>query len=240
MSYTYNSFVAALGNFLVVPLDDPNFIAAIPSIIADAEQRLLRELDLQESRVGDETLVMVANQFGYSLPTPSGGNGPFVVVETINVITPVGTVVETGTLNPLDPVSKETLFALWPSTSGAGIPKMFAMGNQNSFIVGPRPDAAYRVHITGTVRLAPLSFDNQTTYLSQYLPDVFFAAALVMSAGYQLNFSPAGDNPAAGMTWEAHVKTLIDSAKVEEIRKKFGSQGWTSKEPDALATPPRT
>ena len=129
---------------------------------------------------------------------------------------------------------------LWPSVTGAGIPTMFAPISQQAWIVGPWPDAAYTIEVVGTIRPEPLSASNQTTFLSLYLPDVFFAAALVMAAGYQLNFSAAGDNPQAGVTWESHVVPLIQSAKVEEIRKKFGSEGWTSKEPDRIATPPRT
>ena len=123
---------------------------------------------------------------------------------------------------------------------GAGVPTLFAAINQNDWIVGPWPDASYTIEVVGTIRPDPLSASNQTTFLSTYLPDVFLAAALVFSAGYQLNFSAMGDNPQAGVTWETHVKTLLDSAKIEKIRKKFGSQGWTSKEPDPLATPPRT
>jgi hypothetical protein len=76
--------------------------------------------------------------------------------------------------------------------------------------------------------------------LSQYLPDVFLAAAMVFASGYQKNFSSMGDNPQQAVSWESHVQPLIESAKVEEIRKKFGSQGWSSKSPDPIATPPRT
>lgn len=237
---TYNTFVSSLANFLVVPLTDQNFVDALPRIIDDSEQRLYRELDLLVTRDFTEALVMSPGIFAYGIPVSAGGHGPFVVIETISVITPAGTTSSNGALNQLDPISREAMFSLYPSNSGAGVPKFFAMTSQNVFVVGPRPDAAYTVAVSGTIRPMPLSQSNQTTFLSQYLPDVFFAAALVMSAGYQLNFSPGADNPAAGMSWETHVQTLLASAKIEEFRKKFGSQGWTSKEPDPIATPPRT
>lgn len=237
MALTYNTFVTNLANFIVVPVTDQNYMAALPNIIDDAEQRLYRELDLLATRV-TATGPLAANSRKFSLPTT---NGTFVVVEQFNAILPAGTTdPDLGTRVPMNPVSKEMLDALWPSAIPAGVPTLFAPISQADWIVGMWPDAAYTVEVVGTIRPAPLSQANQTTFLSQYLPDVFFAAALVMSAGYQLNFSAAGDNPASGMTWEGHVKTLIDSAKVEEIRKKFGSEGWTSKEPDKLATPPRT
>lgn len=236
MALTYNTFTTSLANMIVVPLDDPAFVAALPNIIDDAEQRLYRELDLLSAR-GKALATLTPFNRAFTLPTLSTGLS-FRVVDQMNVCTPVGS---TTTLNPLSPVSADYLDALWPSsTVNAGLPTMFAPVTDQVWNLGPSPDAAYTMQVVGTFRPAPLSVSNQTTLLTTLLPDVFLAAALVFSAGYQLNFSAMGDNPQAGVTWETHVKTLLDSAKVEEIRKKFGSQGWTSKEPDALATPPRT
>lgn len=223
---------------IVVPVNDPNFVTALPNIIDDAEQRLYRELDLLSTRV-DQTGVLTPLNRTFVLP--GTGNFTFIVVEQMNVITPSSvTDPVLGTRHPMSPVSKEYLDATWPSAEAAGVPSLFAPLTQQRWLVGAWPDEPYTVEVVGTIRPAPLSASNQVTFLSQSLPDVFLAAALVMSAGYQLNFSAAGDNPQAGVTWETHVKTLLDSAKVEEIRKKFGSQGWTSKEPDPIATPPRT
>lgn len=237
MALTYAQFVTDLANFLVVPESDAAYLLAIPNIIDDAEQRLYRELDLLSTRV-TATGALTANDRRFTLPT---GSGTFVVVEQMNAITPVTTTnPDLGTRNPMIPSSKEVLDALWPSVTGAGVPNQFAPISQTNWIVGPWPDAAYTVEVVGTIRPAPLSASNTTTFLSTYLPDVFFAASLVMAAGYQLNFSSGGDNPAAGMTWENHVQTLLSSAMKEEFRKKFGSEGWTSKAPDPMATPPRT
>lgn len=237
MSLTYNSFVTSLANLIAVEVTDPGFIAALPNIIDDAEQRLYRELDLL-STVVTATGSLTTGSRKFTLPT---GSGTFVVVEEMNAITPAGTTdPEQGARVPMLPVSKEFLDTVYPSASGEGVPIYFAPISQQNWILGPWPDAGYTVEVVGTIRPAPLSASNQTTFLSQYLSDVFLAAALVFSAGYQQNFSAMGDNPAQAMTWEAHVKTLIDSAKVEEIRKKFGSQGWSSKSPDPIATPPRT
>lgn len=237
MSLTYNQFIIDLANFIVVPVNDPAYVVALPNIIDDAEQRLYRELDLLSTRV-TATGALAAEDRRFSLPTSSG---VFVVVEQFNAITPYTTTnPDLGTRNPLTPCSKEVLDSLWPSATGAALPKLFAPVSQEDWVVGPWPDEAYTIEVIGTIRPTPLSAANQTTFLSTYLPDVFFAAALVMSAGYQLNFSAAADNPASGMTWEGHVEKLLTSAKAEEIRKKFGSEGWTSKQPDPLATPPRT
>jgi hypothetical protein len=237
MALTYNTFVTSLANMITVQPTDSNYLLAIPNIIDDAEQRLYRELDLL-STIVTATDVLVAGSRKFTLPTDSG---VFVVVEEMNAITPAGTTdPELGTRVPILPVSKEFLDSVYPSAAGSGVPTMMAPISQQDWIVGPWPDAAYTVEVVGTIRPAPLSPSNQTTFLSQYLPDVFLAAALVFSAGYQQNFSSMGDNPQQSLTWESHVQKLLDSAKVEEIRKKFGSQGWSSKSPDPIATPPRT
>lgn len=237
MALTYNSFVTSLANMLPVPVTDEGFVIALPNIIDDAEQRLYRELDLLSTMV-TATGALTSGSRRFTLPTT---NGEFVVVEEFNVITPAGTTdPELGTRVPLLPASKEYLDVVYPSVAGAGVPSLFAPISQQDWILGPWPNAAYTVEVVGTIRPAPLSEANPTTFLSQYLPDVFLAAALVFSAGYQQNFSAMGDNPQQSVTWESHVQPLIASAKIEEIRKKFGSQGWSSKSPDAIATPPRT
>jgi hypothetical protein len=238
MSLTYNSFVTSLANMIVVPVTDPAFIDAIPNIIDDAEQRLYRELDLL-STVTRDSAALAANNRNFALPD---NNGAFVVVEQMNLITPASvTDPDGGTRTAMLPVSREYLDAVGGSPSYTGVPTMFAPVSQEDWIVGPAwPDANYTIEVVGTIRPAPLSVSNQNTFLTDNLPDVFLAAALVMSAGYQKNFSSMGDDPKAAVSWESHVQTLLSSAKVEEIRKKFGSQAWSPKSPNPIATPPRT
>jgi len=234
---TYNSFVTDLANMIVVAPTDVGYVTALPNIIDDAEQRLYRELDLLSTRTRD-TAPLVANNRNFTLPS---NNGRFIGVEQMNAITPAGqTNPDLGTRNPMLPASKEFLDAVWPSVAGAGVPGSMAPITDQQWVVGAWPDAAYTVEVIGWIRPTPLSFTNQTTPLTLYLPDVFLAAALVMAAGYQMNFSSMGDNPQQAVTWETHVATLLNSAKVEEFRKKFASEAWTSKTPDPLAAPPRT
>lgn len=236
MAMTYNTFVTGLANMIVVPTTDPNFQQALPNIIDDAEQRVYRELDLL-STIVRQTGAMTANSRNFTLPT---AGGRFVVVEQMNVITPAGTSdPDLGTRNPLLPVSKEYLDMTYNSVAGAGVPSGFAPISQQSWIVGPWPDAAYTIEVVGTIRPEPLSISNQNTFLTDYLPDVFMAAALVYAAGYQLNFGATADNPQAGVNWENHLQKLLASAQKEEFKKKFGSQSWSSKEPDPIATPQR-
>jgi hypothetical protein len=116
------------------------------------------------------------------------------------------------------------------------------MTTQTSIIVGPWPDQAYPVEVVGTIHPAPLSSTNVTTILTQYLPDLFFAASMAAGAGYLQNFGAAQavDNPGMGVTWEAKYQALKQSAAVEEARKKGEAEGWSTEQPSQIASPPRT
>jgi|ERR1035437_216121 hypothetical protein len=234
MALTYNSFVTSLANLLVVPPTDPNYIIVLPNIIDDAEQRIYRELDLLNTIVRDSSGVLTANSRNFTFPQH------IIVSESLNVYTPVGA---TTNRNQLVPVSREFLDAMWGNdaapTPAPSVPNYYAMITDQTIIVGPPPDAAYTMEVIGTIRPAPLSVSNQTTYLTNYLPDLFMTAALVFGYGYMKDFGAISDDPQAPASWNAHYNSLMQSANIEENRKKYASQAWTPKQPAPLATPPR-
>lgn len=237
---TYATFTASLANFLVIPVTDPNFVSAIPNIIDDAEQRMYRELDLLNTVFRDASVALTAGNRTLT-EAVSTTNGPFLVTQEINVITPAGqTNPDLGTRNPLLPATKEMLDFLYPSSAGAGIPQYYAPINQNTFVVGPWPDAAYTVEVVGTQRPAPLSVTNTTTLLSTYFADLFLSAGLSIGAGYLKDYGAATDDPQSGMSWEKKYTTQLKSATTEEARKKFQAQGWGAQSTGPEATPPRT
>lgn len=233
MALTYTQFVTDLANMLVIPPTDPNYVTVLPNIIDDAEQRIYRELDLLSTIVRDSSGTLTANSRNFTFPQH------FVVSESVNVFTPAST---TTNRNQLVPVSREFLDAVWPNEASAStpsVPQYYAMITDQQIIVGPAPDAAYTMEVVGTIRPAPLSVSNPTTYLTLYLPDLFFAASLQFSYGYMKDYGATTDDPQAPATWEAHYQKLMASASVEELRKKYASSAWTSKQPSPIATPPR-
>lgn len=239
MALNYTSYVATLQNLAAIPADDISFSAILPNVIDDAEQRIYRELDLLQTTTRNNSLALTANNRNFSYPTTS--SGIFIVTEEINVILPAGTTnPDLGQRVTLLPASKEFLDVAYPSVSGAGVPAYFAMLTQTSILLGPWPDAAYQVEVVGTTRPLPISQSNPTTFLATYLPDLFVAASMVFIAGYQKNFSEMGDQPQQAVSWEAHYQSLLKSAAVEEARKKFSAEGWSSSNPSPIATPPRT
>ena len=237
MSLTYSSFVASLANILPIPATDLNFQTVLPNIIDDAEQRIYRELDLLSTIVRDTGGNLTANSRNFTLPQTSGR---FVVTESMNVFTPVST--QTNR-NQLVPVTREWLDAIWPNEASAStpsVPNYYAMVTDQTIIVGPPPDANYTMEVVGTIRPAPLTSTNTTTYLTLYLPDLFLAEANIFGFAYMKDFGAAVDDPKSSVTWNSHYTDLWQSANTEENRKKYASQAWTSKQPAPIATPPRS
>lgn len=236
MSYTYASTISSVANMLVIDATNTEFLAMIPNAIDDAEQRIYRELDFLSTIVRDVGGALTPNSRNFTLPQTSGR---FVVTESMSVFTPINT---TNSRRQLVPVTREFLDAVWGdeiAASSPSIPEYYAMITDQQVIVGPSPDAAYVIEVTGTIRPTPLSATNTTTYLTLYLPDLWFSACLVYSVGYIKDYGAAVDDPNAAGSWETHFLKLLNSANTEETRKKYASQAWTPKQPSAISTPAR-
>ena len=223
-----------MANTLVVPSTDPNFVAELPIIIDIAEQECYRELQLLDTITRDSSATFTANSRNFTFPQH------FVVSESVNVFTPVST---TTNRIQLVPTTREFLDNVYGNETAAttpSIPYYYAMITDQTIIVGPPPDANYTAEIIGTIRPTPLSSTNTTTYLTQYLPDLFFAASMIVGCSYQQNFGAAVDNPQMAVTWKSTFDALLNSANKEEEQKRYAMGNWSSKPPAPMATPPRS
>lgn len=237
LSYTYSSWVTALANQIVETSTDPNFVAALPSCIDYAEQRLYRELDLLNTVTRDSS-ALTANNRNYTLPQ---NNGRFVVTNGLNLITPAGTTnPDSGVRVQLIPTSRDYLDSVGGDPSFTGTPVNYAMITDQTIIVGPQwPDGAYTIETIGTIRPTPLSASNTTTFLTNYLPDLWFAATMVFMTGFQQNFGAQADNSGMSVSWTQQYEALFASANTEEMRKKYSAGAWSSLSPTPIATPSR-
>lgn len=232
---TYATYKTAVATLAVVPETDPNFLTILPDTIDYAELRIYRDLDLLSTVTSNTSFSTASNSSKVAIT-----QGTFVTLQNINVITPAGTSnPDSGTRNPLLPVSKEYIQYSWPSSTNAGVPEYFAMIDERTFSLGPWPNAAYTLEIIGTYRPASLSAGNTTTFISQYLPDIFVMASMIFISGYQRNFGRQSDDPAMAQSYESQYQALLRGATVEEYRKKFAASGWSSMSPSPVATPGR-
>ena len=232
---TYATYKTALATLSVVPETDQNWLSILPDAIEYAELRLYRDLDLLSTVSANTSFSTAANASKLSLT-----QGTFVTLQNVNVITPSGTSnPDLGTRVPLLPVSKEYIQYSWPSATNAGVPQYFAMIDERTFSLGPWPDSAYTLEIIGTIRPETLSAANTTTFISQYLPDIFLMASMIFISGYQRNFGRQSDDPQMSQSYESQYNALLKGATVEEYRRKFQASGWTSLSSSPVATPGR-
>lgn len=244
MPLTYTTYLNSIANLMPIEATNTAFLLDLPNIIADAEGRIYRDLDLLYEMVSDSSSILTGGSRILTLPISTatfGPTGPFEVIDGINIITPSGTSnPELGTRNAALPISKEYLDVAWPNSTGSTVPQFFAMLNQSTVLFGPWPDTAYQVEVIGSRQPAALSTTTVTTFLSVYLPDLLIAASMVRVAAYMKNFGAAVDDPKMSISWEVHYQELLKSASKQEDRKKFTAEGWSSKDPSPIVTPPRT
>lgn len=232
----YNSYVQQIATMAVVPTTDANFQIILPQAINYAELRIQRDLDFLSTQTSNTSYSFTANNNTVTIPTAT-----FVTLQTMAVTSG-------GQTYPLTPVTKEYLQNVYGSASGATIPKYFAvfggdaatagLTSQN-IIVGPWPDQAYNIVLTGTIRSAPLSSTNTTTFISVYLPDLMIMASMIYISAYQRNFGKLNDDPQMAQTYESQYQALKAGALIEENRKKFEAAAWTSYSPAPVASPTR-
>lgn len=230
MSYNYQQYVDTLNNMAIqaTNVTDPNFTQIIPRVIEYAELRIYRELDFLTTR-STATATLVSSNRNVSVP------GSLIIVESANVITPsTQTVPDNGTRNPIERVSLDVLNALYGGTA-TGQPKCYALVDNVSVVLGPKPDATYTTEFIGIVRPAPLAPPGtSTTFLTTNLPDLFLAASMIFISGYQQNFGTA-ENPGMAQSWDAQYQALKQGIDSEELRKKAASVSWTPFIPTPIA-----
>ncbi len=237
MALTYDTYVSQIANLTVISSNDVNFQTMLPGMIDYAEQRIYREGDFLATYITDISTNVVANSREFSYPTSLGS---FLVIDQINILTPFGATSSNADRVPLGVASKHYIDNVYPSnSSGTGVPRMFAPATATQAILGPVPDQNYNVEVIGTQRPTPLSSANSSTYLTQSLPDLFIAASMIFVSGYMRNFGSQADDQPMAVSWSQQYDKLFASAGMEEMRKKYGSQGWQSQIPNPIATPPR-
>lgn len=229
----YATYVSQLEQMIAMDSTDVDFPTIIPAIINYAEMRIYRELDLISTIIRDTTVSLTTANPNAAFPQT------FVVVQGVNLLTPVATSPSVAARIPLIPVSKEVLYALWGSPTMTGVPTMYAMVDQWNALLGPSPNNVYTLEVYGTQRPAPLSVTNTTTFLTTYLYDLFLAASMVFVSGYMRNFSSSGSDPQMPINWEQQYGTLKASADMEELRKKSWGDSWTPMSPSPVAQPSR-
>lgn len=211
MSFTYDTFVAALAlQAAIQPSENASFASFLPVIIDQAEQLIYRDLDLIATIVTDSTGTATPNQRQFQLPQV------FVVLQSVNLLN--GTV-----RTPLTKGSREMMDMLFPDDTGNASlpPRRWAPLRDQVILLGPSPASAYSLECVGTVRPANLSATNQSTFISANLPDLMMSAAMIYTSAYKQNWSAQADDPQQAVSWKGAYDVQLQSANREEMRRKY-------------------
>jgi hypothetical protein len=218
---TYTLWVSAVSNLTsgnISGTPSAYLSAELPAAIDYAEGRMYRDFNFLSTVTTDATQSTTALNRNITIPAA------FVVVNDVNIITPVSTAPDSGKRNLLTKASKEFLDLMWPSNVGATVPTLFAFLSQSQIVLGPWPDqSGYAVEFIGTQRPATLSASNPQTFLTLNMADLFLAATMIHISGFMKNYGAAADDPAQGVTWEMQYGKLAEGVDGEELRKRYAN-----------------
>lgn len=170
-AYTYATLKAALLAF-VEETETDNYAEDIDKIIPLAEDRLLRDLDLELFDLGYTGHFTANNAY---LTKPTG----LITLRTIHYTD------ASGNVQLLEPRSWAVCKDYWPKESTTtATPKYFSEYSDTSWFIAGTPASALVATIRCIIRPLGLSSGNTTTWLSDRVGDLLFYACLVGSEQY--------------------------------------------------------
>jgi hypothetical protein len=167
---TYDELVTNIRNYTEV---DANVFSnsVINTFITMAENRILRDIDLDVFKL-EVTGNLSANNRFLTAPTD-------ILTHRYMLLTS-----PTGDQIFLDFRDTSFMKEYWPDGTQTGVPKYYAVWDQNTFYVAPTPSLAYTVELGYIYRPAQLSATNPTTWVSTNAPEALLYACLIQAYSY--------------------------------------------------------
>lgn len=199
---TYDSLTQSLKDYVERgSASDAKFLREMPQIINRNERSLADRLKIQGYR---DVLTGEMTINNWVVPKPDGWR---------NTVTfTIGTGTDFETRRVLRPRSYEYMQMIAPDRTDTGTPEWYTDYNVENWFVAATPDRAYPFEII-VYRLPPLlSDDNQTNYLTEYLPNLLLYSCL-------LALEPFLRNDPRLLVWKQLFADELASVDAEEIAK---------------------
>jgi hypothetical protein len=166
---TYDELVTNIRNYTEV---DANVFtnAVINTFITMAENRILRDIDLDVYKKESIGSMTSGNRFLTSPTDILTHRYMFITVGTDKVY--------------LDFRDTSFMREFWPNPSLTGVPKYYAVWDQDTFNIAPTPNSNYVVEIGYIYRPTQLSSANPTTWISTNAPEALLYACLIQAYSY--------------------------------------------------------
>jgi len=162
---TYSELKSLIQNYL--QNTETQFVSDLPSIIKQAEERILKTIQLPVFRKNVSGTLTSGNEYlstptdfldNFSLSFTSSGSQTFLLFKDVNFI-------------------REA----YPNSSTTGTPKHYALFDDGTFIIGPTPDSSYAVELHYFYRPASITAgeDSGTTWLSDNAENALLYGSLL-------------------------------------------------------------
>lgn len=153
MSFTFDELKQAIQDY--TENTETTFVANLPLFIRAAEERILKNVQLDLFRRNQTATLTTANPY---LNCPSDFLAPFSLSYTLN-----------GAREFIEYKDVSFVQTYTPNTATQGAPKYYAQFDVSNFLVGPTPDVDYAVELHYLYRPASLTAGagSGTTWLSE-------------------------------------------------------------------------
>ena len=168
---TYNSLISDIQQYL--ERDDPAVTNQIPAFIMLAEFEIAQQMKTLGQIQVVTSVMTVGNPI---IPKPARWRKTVSMNATIN-----------GEVQPILLRKYEYLRQYAPSVSITGTPLYYADYDYDNWLVAPTPDKAYNFEVLYYERLAPLSIDNQTNWITRNAPNAMLYGTLLQAMPFLKN-----------------------------------------------------
>ena len=213
MSFTYTTLKTAIQDYL--DSTETSFVSNLPTFITTAEERILKNVQLDDFRKNQLGTVTEAGPY---LTTPTDYLAPF----SLAVID------SSGNYSYLLLKHVSWIRDYSPNPSSTGLPKYYAESDDNTFILAPSPALTYDVELHYYHRPASLTTTtgSETTWLSENAPNALLYGSLVEACTYLKNYETIPTYEAKfqeallGLKNLGEGKSTRDQNRYDEIRRE--------------------
>jgi hypothetical protein len=166
---TYDELITNIRNYTDV---DSNVFTngVINTFITMAENRILRDIDLDVYKKESTGSMTSGNRFLTAPDDLLTHRYLFITVGTEKIY--------------LDFRDTSFMREYWPNPAETGVPKYYAVWDENTFNIAPTPNENYSVEIGYIYRPTQLSATNPTTWISTNAPEALLYACLIQAYSY--------------------------------------------------------
>lgn len=213
MSFTYGELKQAIQDY--TENDETTFVNNLPVFIRNAEERILKNVQLDLFRKNQTAAFSAGDQY---IACPSDFLAPFSF----------SYVDGSGNSQYMDFKDVDFMREFAPDPTVTGNPRYYAVFDVNNFIVAPTPSAAFAVELHYLYRPASLTTlaDSGTTWLSTNAPMAMLYGSLseayTFMKGEQdlvAQYDKTLQNAIVGMKLLGEAKEVTDEYRVGRVRR---------------------